>query len=155
MNISIVPMVIGIVIVIFSLFRFYQLASHKIMINKSKAWPITTGIVTDARTQFSSGNKGGKRYRAEFEYNYSIIGSRYNAKIKKASFFGGEEAAISYVNERPIGSTFSIRYNPEKYQEHVVDFDDISANEIATPIFALIYGTFFIFLSFFSNGTNK
>lgn len=153
MHISILVLLVGAGFLIYGLYQLYQLLKRKKTMRDSQSWPSTSGIVTNSMTKYSRGSKGGKHYWAEIAYKYSVLGLENNAMRKIENLFGGEGVATNSVNAHPIGSTFSVRHNPNKLNEHVPDFEHITSGDIIKVVFFIIFGIFFAIASFFPSGT--
>ena len=146
---NIITFLVGASIFVFGIYQILVLVRRKKKIDNSKDWPITSGTIDDTKVVYSSSGKGGKHYYAEIHYNYLALGLPYKGKIQKNSFWGAKDNALEEINFHPIGSSFSVRYNPRKNDEHVVDFDEITITDIFTAITILIFGIIFLIASTF------
>jgi hypothetical protein len=117
-------------------------------VRASESWPETVGTITQAVIRHSTGQKGGKSYYADFAYSYTLLGSAYEGKFKIRRFFATEGAAKKNVSEHPTGSTLAVRYNPEKQQEALTDYDRVFPFDVVIFLVMLLIGIYGIFLSF-------
>ncbi len=140
-------LLIGVGIFIFGLVLLYQLFKHKRQIDDSLAWPSTYGTVTGSETKSAWRSKGGRYYWAEITYKYSVLGMENTAMRKIRNFFGWKGPASASVNAYPIGSTFTVRYNPNKHQEHLLELDQVTRGEIIKVGLTFFEGIFFMVLS--------
>lgn len=124
-------------------YLIYKIVSVIIKINASKTWVQTIGTVTDGQIKYSSSGKGGTRYRAEIQYSYKVFGAEYNGKFKLDSFWRTKGAAERNCDEHPIGSSLTVRYNPEKPQIGISVFDKVSVSDVYNlAIITIVAGVF-------------
>jgi hypothetical protein len=151
MQINPIILLTGAGLAITGLYNLYQLKKRNKMIEDSKSWPNTSGTVINSAIK-SRSSKSGKKYSVEITYKYSVLGLSKSATRKINCNSLGKEAATEHVNAHPNGSIFVVRYNPNKYQEHVVDFEEVTRNDFLGAILTLIFGIIFLIGSTFPSG---
>jgi hypothetical protein len=151
MHISIPIFLIGIGLFVFGLYQSYLLIRRKRKINNSIAWPTISGIVTDTGIKYSS-SKSGRHYYAEITYTYSVLGIPYNGIIRKESYWDSVDTANSIAATYPKGRSISVRYNPLKNNDHIVDIEEVTNYDIFKAAILVLVGIVFLIGSTFPSG---
>ncbi len=98
-------------------------------------WPVITGTVTNRAVNSSRNTQtNGYTYRAEITYNYPTPGGSIEKKLSLGSKSLRDQAQ-KLLDE--VGETIQVRYNPEKPQEQITDFEKIRPADIFSVIATL------------------
>ncbi len=88
--------------------------------NAARSWPTAQGKILSAKVEVHHGDDGST-YSAEFTYEYSVKGNRYqNNRYNFFSVSGRRKRAKALVDEHPVGSTTEIFYDPQDPQNSVM-----------------------------------
>ena len=139
-----------IVLVLFTVTMFvgglYRLYKAYVIYRKviaSATWPQTFGTITEGKIKpIARGIPIPWSHNwAEFRFTYKVQGSGYNGEFRIHSFLGFKNTAARDVEERPVGITLPVHYNPQKPGECTTEYDRVSAyewTEIIEPFVAAI-----------------
>lgn len=131
-----------IAICIFFVVRIFSIYRRK---RAGEYWPVTTGTVTN-RVVTSSRNTrtNGYTYRAEITYSYPTPGGSIEKKLSLGTK-GLRDQAQKLLDE--VGETIQVKYNPEKPQEQITDFEKIRTADILSAIGTLLLAIAMIILA--------
>jgi len=95
----------------------------------SQSWPTVAGTVTESEvkvTQHSSGSgmdaQETTHYRPVVKYQYSVEGMEYTgSRIAFGAMNSAHSAANAVVARYPAGASVTVRYDPEKPAEAVLE----------------------------------
>lgn len=147
---QIVMLILNIGLFAFAFFKFYQYFSFKRKQQASLNWPEASASVSSSRTDYTRSSKGNKRYHAEIEYTYTVLGAVQTGHQRLYSFFGGQNSADKDAAKYPVGSTFPLRYNPEKPGDNLSALDKSASSNLTSGILFLFLGlltAYFFFLN--------
>jgi hypothetical protein len=109
----------------FGLFRLIQAYFYYQQFNKARQdWPESLARVTERKINQNL-RQFGKTvpFWVEIKYSYAVIGSNINGLMVKRPRLYSTDLLVKIFNEYPPGTTFLIRYNPEKPTMHITEFD--------------------------------
>ncbi len=110
-----------------AIYKLFEIKSIKRQQAAGKDWPQVIGTVTDARVETVGGGKGGS-IQAAFSFSYIVRGLDYKGTFLMSSFMDFGDEASKNVKEHPVGSNFAVRYNPEKPEEYITEYDQTNPN---------------------------
>jgi hypothetical protein len=116
-------------------------------------WPETVGLIYFAGI---GGGDGGpedrSHYWAYFIYSYSVLGTEYRGTFRIKNFWGDEFTARQHMAEHRVASTIAVRYNPEKPQEAVTEYDKkVGTPRLNLAVFLFLTENFILFLYLFQS----
>jgi hypothetical protein len=148
MQTNFVLLLVGAAALIFGLYWSYKTYTIYRKITASQNWQVASGKVTEATTRYTSGRGSNKHYLAEFKYSFSVVGSDFTGGFKMDSFLGQASVAHKNVEEHSVGSSVTVRYNPENPKECVSEYDKVTSSDVLTSLILIVLGAVCIFLSF-------
>jgi hypothetical protein len=131
---------------IFGVFLIWSAISRQKRINRSRSWPNTMGMVVAAKNKVSFGTKGGRSYRPEVTYRYSVIGIEYQQTISINSTIIKDNVE-EFLKNLTIGAKLKISYNPDNPKDCVSEYDEVGVPWLG--IGAIAFGVLMIFVSIF------
>lgn len=131
---AIVPAIAVGILFVFALYNLYRIYALNRKIKASQSWPQASGTVTNAEVHSNYTKNGGRHYFALINYVYLVLGSEYQGKLKRDSFFGMQNKAQAAVDETPAGASIQVRYNPEKPQESITGYEKVRGGDIAINV---------------------
>lgn len=110
----------------------------------SARWAVAAGNIL-SRDISSIKNNSGYSYRADVTYSYTAPGGPFKKKL-----FLGSKGLRSQAEKllEAISDTIQVRYNPDKPDEHITDFEKIMPVQVFSIIGSLILAVVFIVLAF-------
>jgi len=112
--------------------------------NASQAWPETVGIISVGHISLNYDSNDNSIYIANFAFTYKVPGSVLTGNFQIKNMMRSQGFAARAIADHPVGTTLSVRYNPEKPQEYFTEFDNISVE------FWIYFIFFFLLLIIFS-----
>lgn len=124
---------------LYKVFRLYR------KISASRGWPETIATITQARAETSRPGQWGGNFWASFGYSYLVSEARHEGNFKIEDLLGSEAYAKSAAARHPVGATFKLRYNPEKPEEAVTEFDKVMGPGLGLGAAAVLLAVVFAF----------
>lgn len=137
-------------LLIYALYKVWQLVEIALRRSASDAWVLTTGKVLFKDVEVQRGSKGSKSYIPKIRYTYTVNGERFEKTISLGTRFR-ESSADDALDE--VGKTIEVRYNPEKPQAHISEFEKVRLSDLFPILIILIVALTFI-LGNTSGGTD-
>jgi len=103
----------------------------------SRAWPKTSGKISEGRIEFMGDSEGQTFYFARFTFIYHVSGSELTGTFDLRNFFHTEGFAASAIAKHRKGRTISVHYNPENPRDYITEFNKITNTSI-WPIFLFL-----------------
>lgn len=150
MNSNTIVILFNAVFLIFALYKVWQLVEIALRRSASDAWVLTTGKVLFKDVEVQRGNKGSKSYIPKMRYTYTVNGERFEKTISLGTRFR-ESSARDALNE--VGKTIEVRYNPEKPQAHISEFENVRLSDLF-PILIMLFVALTFLLAITSGGTS-
>jgi len=113
----------------------------------SQAWPETMGKVTSAEIN-KERYRSGDSYIPKITYAYSVLGANFTGIFILDNQKSNEDAKQATAPFK-VGTSITIRYNPEKPQEHVSEQDKIPRKYLLVIAGMLIFGVVSLWLAFY------
>lgn len=91
---------------------------------ESAAWPSAQGIIRTSTVTSQRGSKGGRTYKPEVTYTYTVDGTEYCGDLIAYGLKGSSASrsfAQYYDNKYPEGSTVPVAYDPARPQTSVLE----------------------------------
>lgn len=98
-------------------------------LRRARSWPIVLGTVTSSVVRVESYGERQSTLVAEVTYSYSLNGESAAGVLRRNFLIPGH--ADRWAGSYPVGSSVTIRYNPENSKDSVMDENDQSQS--ATP----------------------
>jgi hypothetical protein len=145
--------VIGGLFLFCSVYLLYSNYGVQKRIATSASWPETMGRVTQANVRLKNTIRAGRHYLIEVAYTYSVRGVEYVGKFTVDPLWslGTKTAAEQKLSLYPAGAPVSIRYNPEKPQDHVTEQDGVTAGSVILTLFFIFLTIMVVWLLFQSS----
>ncbi len=109
--------------VIFGLSSAWSTFYVRVKVRASAKWPVTVGKISSAGIVEEQGAKGGKIYRPEIQYKYSVNGQEYRSELK-LNTHALESSAQNVVRSMPVGTEIRVWYHPNENPLSVSDLDE-------------------------------
>jgi hypothetical protein len=117
-------LMLGLVLVAFILFKLVQAYYYYQAFKVNYDWPETLGTVVEAKIdQKYPRIRGQIPFWVEIKYFYTIVGSKYYGTLIIKPYLPSTDILVRDFKAHPVGSTFLIRYNPEKPAVHITEYD--------------------------------
>jgi hypothetical protein len=140
-------LILGNVFVIGSLILIWGVYRTRKRIKDSQSWPETTGAVTSAEIQ-TQHHRSGDDHSLDIAYSYSVQGADFTGKFILDDQPTTEDAE-TLMAQFQVGSTLTVRYNPENPQEHVTKQDEITTRLYVVALVILALGALCLLLAFY------
>lgn len=141
MNVSILPIIVSIGILAFSIYKIWKLVEVLRRRSASSTWPVIAAEVVAKKVAESRSTKGGTSYFPEFTYKYSVMGMEFQKETRVSGMYSRKSAEDAVYN---MGNSIELRYNPQNPKEHISVLDKINVWDIIVIVVTLAVALFIL-----------
>ena len=127
MNASLLPIIVSIGLLAFSVYKGWKLVELYRRQSASSIWPVIAGEVVSKRIAKTMTTKGMMAYFPEISYKYSVMGMVFEKKTRLKGTNSEKSAENAMSN---VQNTIELRYNPQNPKEHINVLEKINAWDI-------------------------
>ncbi len=131
MNVSLLPIILSIGILAFSVYKGWKLVELYRRQSASSIWPVIAGEVVSKRITKTMTTKGMMAYFPEISYKYSVMGTVFEKKTRLKGTNSEKGAENAMIN---VQNTIELRYNPQNPKEHINVLEKINGWDIVQII---------------------
>jgi hypothetical protein len=85
-------------------------------------WPVTEGVITNAKMTRSSSGKGGDTYGASIAYDYKVAGTFHTStRLAFGAMSSSRARAQAILDRYPVGKQVAVHYAPTYPEEAVLE----------------------------------
>ena len=141
MNVSFLPLILGIGFLAFSIYKIWKFVELMRRRSASSTWPVIAAEVVAKKVAESRSTKGGTSYFPEFTYKYSVMGMEFQKETRISGMYSRKSAEDAVYN---MGNSIELRYNPQNPKEHISVLDKINVWDILLIVITLALAIFLL-----------
>lgn len=142
MQASVVTILVSVGLLLFGLYKAWNLVRQILKKSQSESWQVTTAEVTSKQVVRKISARSGATYIPEIFYQYTVIGQVFENKIRLQKHYTTSSAEKKVD---AIGATFGVRYNPDQPKEHLTEYDFINYADILIIVISLVFAGIMIY----------
>lgn len=141
MNVSFLPLILGIGFLAFSIYKIWKFVEVIRRRSASSTWPVIAAEVVAKKVAESRSTKGGTSYFPEFTYKYSVMGMEFQKETRISGMYSRKSAEDAVYN---MGNSIELRYNPQNPKEHISVLDKINVWDIILIVINIVLALFLL-----------